>query len=250
MNKDLSAGFDRAAARYDLMVALNPGYHEHLTSAATALVERVGAGAEICDLGCGSGASTRALLRAGAGSVLGIDASPGMLARARRQDWPAGVRFTTGRAEHLDRLLDEQDAQPDGVYACYLFRNLAPDDRDRVLRTVHDRLPPGGWLVVQDYSVQEPWPRRVWSLVCWVVVIPLARLLLGDTSLYRYLWRSGFEFDPPAVFCDRLAAAGFTDIAHRTAGGWQRGILHTFVARRAQDSHARRAQDSHARKPL
>lgn len=232
MSRDLAAGFDRAAARYDLMVGLNPGYHRHLDSAATALIARTGSGAEIVDLGCGSGASTRALLRAGAGSVLGIDASPGMLARAERRDWPAGVRFAVGRAEKLDRLLTEHGVRPDGVFACYLFRNLAPADRDQVLRAVHDRLPAGGWLVVQDYSVHEPWPRRVWSLICWAVVIPLARLLLGDTSLYRYLWRSGFEFDPPRVFCDRLAAAGFTDIARRTAGGWQHGILHTFVARR------------------
>lgn len=232
MSRDLAEDFDLAADRYDLMVALNPGYHQHLDSAAEALVERVGRGAEICDLGCGSGASTRALLRAGADRVLGIDASPGMLARARRHDWPAGVRFVTGRAEETERLLAEQGAEPAGIFACYLFRNLAPQDRDAVLGTVHDRLPPGGWLVVQDYSVQDPWPRRVWSMVCWAVVIPLARVLLGETTLYRYLWRSGFEFDPPELFCERLRAAGFTDIARRTAGGWQRGILHTFIARR------------------
>ena len=31
--------FDEAAPRYDLMVALNPGYHRHLRSAADSLVE-------------------------------------------------------------------------------------------------------------------------------------------------------------------------------------------------------------------
>ena len=36
--------FDQAAARYDLMVGLNPGYHGHLRSAAEALAERLPTG--------------------------------------------------------------------------------------------------------------------------------------------------------------------------------------------------------------
>lgn len=80
----VAQAFDRGAARYDLMVALNPGYHRELRRAAAALVERT----EICrrrgspsvidlpsidipsndlsfiDLACGSGASTRALVDA------------------------------------------------------------------------------------------------------------------------------------------------------------------------------------------
>ena len=55
--------FDRGAGHYDLMVALNPGYHRELRRAAGALIERVGdgRGLSLIDLACGSGASTRAL---------------------------------------------------------------------------------------------------------------------------------------------------------------------------------------------
>jgi hypothetical protein len=38
------------------------------------------------------------------------------------------------------------------------------------------------------------------------------------------------DFDSVSRFADRLLAAGFTDVAYRTASGWQRGVLHTFVA--------------------
>ena len=31
---------------------------------------------------------------------------------------------------------------------------------------------------------------------------------------------------------ERMARAGFVDLASRTVGGWQRGILHTFIGRR------------------
>jgi hypothetical protein len=38
-SEKLAAAFDEVAPRYDLMVALNPGYHAHLRAAANALME-------------------------------------------------------------------------------------------------------------------------------------------------------------------------------------------------------------------
>jgi hypothetical protein len=38
-SEEVAAAFDEVASRYDLMVALNPGYHAHLRAAANALVE-------------------------------------------------------------------------------------------------------------------------------------------------------------------------------------------------------------------
>ena len=89
--KNVAASFDEVAPRYDLMVALNPGYHTHLRAAADVLIERlphpeatnghhpVG----LLDLGCGSGASTRAILQAAQAAglryyLVGVDASTGM----------------------------------------------------------------------------------------------------------------------------------------------------------------------------
>ena len=42
--ENVSEAFDEAAPRYDLMVALNPGYHRHLRSAADSLVEAMSNG--------------------------------------------------------------------------------------------------------------------------------------------------------------------------------------------------------------
>jgi hypothetical protein len=75
----------------------------------------------------------------------------------------------------------------------------------------------------------------VWSLVCWLVVIPLSWLTSRQTRLYRYLWRSVRRFDAVQTFVDRLYAVGFVDVEVSTVPGWQRGILHTFRARRAGD---------------
>ncbi len=213
--------FDEVADRYDLMVGLNPGYHEHLRAAAEALVERLprpsgtngAALLRLADLGCGSGASTRALLHAtqriGArATIVGVDASAGMLEQARAKPWPAGVSFEVGLAEELAFARESWglgDRVP-GVFAAYLFRNVA--ERDKVLAAA------------------------VWSLVCWSVVVPLSWVTSRRTRLYRYLWRSVLQFDSVQAFSDRLYGAGFVDVEVRTVPGWQRGILHTFRARK------------------
>lgn len=238
---NLTEAFDRAARRYDLMVGLNPKYHYHLRTAADALIERAGTGT-VLDLGCGSGASTRALLDAGAESVLGVDASAGMLDQARAKQWPPGVQFLQSRAEELESAVN--GFRPRGVFAAYLFRNLGPDERDQVLRELHDRLAPGGWLAVHDYAFaagavelsgqDDSLTRARWSAVCWSMVIPLAAILQGDTTLYRYLWRSVRRFDSTNQFADRLVDAGFCDVAVRTVPGWQHGLLHIWVARRRE----------------
>ncbi|MEN0071812.1 MAG: methyltransferase domain-containing protein, partial [Propionicimonas sp.] len=241
----LDLAFDRAAARYDLLTGLNPGYHRHLAAAADALAGRLRSDpAVLLDLGCGSGSSTAALARAiPRARIIGVDASAGMLARARAKPWPARIDFVHAPAQ---RLPDLGLPRADGVMAAYLLRNLSPDDRDAVLASIHAELRPGGWLVVQEYSVAgRPLAVLTWDLVCWLVVIPLSWLVRGSPRLDRDLWRSVRGFDTADQVAARLAGAGFDAVEHRRAGGWQRGVLHTFLARRpfegTQDAHRRTA---------
>ena len=238
--QELPRAFDEAAPSYDTMVARNPGYHAHLGAAADALVQTADPvdPLRLLDLGCGSGASTQALLRAAdrAGrtvQVTGVDASSGMLDEARAKQWPTGVRFEHGLAQELGARRAEWGlTEPvDGVLAAYLFRNVT--ERDETLADVHALLAPDGVLVVQEYSVAASRSADlVWSLVCWLVVIPLSWVTSRQTRLYRYLWRSVRRFDSVQVFVDRLYRAGFRDVEVRTAPGWQHGILHTFRARK------------------
>jgi ubiquinone/menaquinone biosynthesis C-methylase UbiE len=243
---NVAAAFDEVAPSYDLMVALNPGYHAHLRVAADALVEwlpRPKHGGpptlvRLLDLGCGSGASTRAvhLAAEAAGlqfAIVGVDASAGMLEQARAKHWPTGVRFEVGQAEVVSSSRDSWGLGDSihGAFAAYLFRNVA--DRDAVLAGLFELLGDDGALVVQEYSVAgSRGARLVWTAVCWLVIIPLGWLTSRRTRLYRYLWRSVRSFDSVQTFVDRLYRAGFIDVEVRTAPGWQRGILHTFRARK------------------
>ena len=232
MSAEVTREFDAGAARYDLLVGLNPGYHRHLRRAAAALGELVPDARTLVDLGCGSGASTKALLAEFGDRVTieGIDASGGMLAQARAKSWPAGVSFTQGRAGALGSMLDHE---VDGILAAYLFRNVPEPERDQALTDAWQALRPGGALVVMEYSVAgDARSARIWRAVCETVILPLATVTGGNHGLYRYLERSVLEFDSVPRFARRLRATGFVDIGSRTVPGWQQGILHVIRARR------------------
>ncbi|MCL3998271.1 class I SAM-dependent methyltransferase [Streptomyces lavenduligriseus] len=227
----LAAAFDHAARGYDTLVAANPGYHAHLRRSVRRLgLPDRGQGLRLLDLGCGTGASTAALRSVlPAARVTAVDASAGMLRRAVAKPWADGVTFVHAPAE---RLSEAGVSGPfDAVFAAYLLRNVT--DPDAVLATVRALLRPGGRLGVHEYTLSgRRADRVVWTLVCRGVVQPAATVL-GDGPLYRHLWRSVVDFDTAGRFARRLGAAGFDQVRALPLPGWQTGITHTFVARRA-----------------
>ena len=227
--------FDHAASAYDRLVAANPGYHRDLRTSARrlALPDR-GAGLRLLDLGCGTGASTAALLDAfPAARIAGVDASPGMLEVAEAKQWPDSVTFHRARAEELtpERTGKLLEGPADAVFCAYLVRNLP--DPDVFLASVSALLRPGGRLALHEYSVADSLPARaVWTTVCWGVIIPAGRARTGRSGLFRYLWRSVLEFDGRTALLARMRAAGLESVADAPLPGWQYGITHTFVGRR------------------
>lgn len=247
--------FDRIGAHYDRLTGMSPGYAQQLYTSARTLTGLLSVGADrteraaegpgavggpgahegsgaperrplrIADMGCGSGTSTAALVRALTESgwpftLEGIDGSAGMLAQARRKTWPAGVTFRHAQAQDLVAEEDRYDA----VFAAYLVRNVP--DKDAFLRGVREMLRPGGVLVVHDYGVNgRPLDVAAWTALCWGVVIPSAWVVTRRPQLFTYLWRSVLEFDTDEQLRSRLTAAGFVDVGQRPVPGWQRGMV-------------------------
>ncbi|MFD8328285.1 class I SAM-dependent methyltransferase [Streptomyces lydicus] len=223
---ELSAAFDHAARRYDLLTAVNPGYRADLRRSARRLrLPGGGRGLRLLDLGCGTGASTAALLAtAPHAEIVAVDASAGMLERAAAKPWPPGVSFVHAPAEELAGAGGGFDA----VFAAYLFRNVT--DPDAVLAAVRTALEPDGRLAVHEYTLSGSAAHRaVWTAVCRGIVLPAGRLT-GDGSLYRHLWRSVLAFDTVPEFTARLRRAGFRQVRALPLPGWQTGITHTVVA--------------------
>ncbi|MEU1125264.1 class I SAM-dependent methyltransferase, partial [Streptomyces sp. NPDC005899] len=224
---ELSAAFDRASVSYDRLVAANPGYHSHVRRSARRLgLADGGRGRRLLDLGCGTGASTAALLRAAPhADIVAVDASAGMLERAAAKKWPGSVSFVHAPVE---RIAAAGVRGPfDAVFAAYLFRNVA--DPDGVLADARGLLAPGGRIGVHEYALAGgPVHRALWTAVCRAVVMPAGRLA-GDAPLYRHLWRSVLEFDTAPAFAGRLRRAGFEGVRVLPLPGWQTGITHTFA---------------------
>ncbi|WP_447001911.1 class I SAM-dependent methyltransferase [Saccharothrix isguenensis] len=236
---EVSGSFDVAAKDYDLLVGMNPGYHRALRTSARALGLRPsgpgggGAGPRVLDLGCGTGASTAALLDVCPDAeIVAVDASAGMLARARAKRWPDTVTFVHSRAEDLD-----VSGPFDAVFAAYLVRNLP--DPDATLRAVHGLLKPGAPLVVHEYSVRDSLLRTaIWTALCGLVVVPAGLLLTRDRTLYTYLWRSVLRFDGASALRDRLRRNGFVGVRSRPVPGGQLGAVHTFIGRAPAREHS------------
>lgn len=230
---EVPGSFDAAAKDYDVLTGLNPGYHRALRASARTLgLPRRGAGLRVLDLGCGTGASTAALLDvAPEAEVVAVDASAGMLARARAKRWPDTVTFVHSRVEDLDVR-----GPFDAVFAAYLLRNLP--DLDAGLRPVRALMKPDAPLVVHEYSVRDSALRTaIWTAMCGLVVVPAGWLLTGDRALYTYLWRSVLRFDGASALRDRLRRNGFVAVQSRPAPGLQLGVAHTFTGRTPRQEH-------------
>jgi ubiquinone/menaquinone biosynthesis C-methylase UbiE len=222
--------FDAGADAYDGLVGANPGYHRHLRLSAQRMeLPDGGRGMHLLDIGCGTGASTAALLRAAPHArITGVDGSAGMLAQARAKAWPATVTFVQSRAEDLEQAA--VTGPFDGILAAYLVRNLP--EPDPVLRSLRELLKPGGIFAAHEYSVRDSrLATTIWNLVCVAVIIPAGRMRTGDAELYRYLRRSVNEFDGAAEFRNRLQCNGFVDVRSLSMPGWQSGIVHTFLGK-------------------
>lgn len=220
--------FDGIARGYDRLAALNPGYKKHLRWSAERL-EAPQSG-QILDLCCGTGLSTAALLSVyPEARIDAVDASAGMLDVAGRKGWPDNVRFVEGDA--MDLPAAGCPGPYDGILMAYGIRNVP--DADACLGGLRRALVPGGRICFHEYSVADSgWSRLVWRAVSTGVIIPAGRLASGRTDIYHYLRRSVLAFDGVAAFEERLRRAGFEDIVTRPMDGWQKGIVHSFLAGR------------------
>ncbi|OBI87819.1 class I SAM-dependent methyltransferase [Mycobacterium asiaticum] len=227
---DVPEAFDVGADAYDQLVGANPGYHANLRLSVSRMnLPDRGRGLRLLDAGCGTGASTAALVQAAPeAEIVAVDAAAGMLHAAQAKSWPESVRFVHTRIEDLH---EHGITGPfDGILAAYLLRNLANPDAQ--LRTFTTLLRPGATLAVHEYSVRDsPAAQRIWHAVCWGIIIPAGWWRTRSTTLYRHLWRSVLSFDGAARFRQRMIDAGFSDVRSETVPGWERNIVHTFIGR-------------------
>lgn len=136
---DNSSYYDAFSSGYD--EGRDRGYHKLIDDQAAAIVERVGQGGDLLEVGCGTGLIMERV-RGFANSVRGIDISPGMLERARER----GLEVQEGSATELPF----DDASFDVVYSFKVLAHVP--DIDRALAEMARVTRPGGHVVFDTYN--------------------------------------------------------------------------------------------------
>ena len=165
--------------------ALPEGANMGLSCGNPAALAALKPGEVVVDLGSGGGFDVFiAGRKVGAtGRVIGVDMTPDMLAKARRnvgsyrqQTGLDNVEFRLGEIEHLPLADNTVDVI---ISNCVI--NLSPDKR-QVWTEVARVLKPGGRVAVSDIALLKPLPAQVLKLVEALVGCVAGALLVSDTE--------------------------------------------------------------------
>ncbi|OYW38235.1 MAG: hypothetical protein B7Z42_08405 [Brevundimonas sp. 12-68-7] len=167
-----------------------------------ALMDRASltAGQRVLDVGCGGGVTTMAV--GPRGSALGLDISPGLIARARQRAETAGVSNVSFRCA------DAAERQPEGpVFERVIsrFGSMFFAEPYAAFGNLHDTIRPGGRL---DLAVWAAPRENLWMSAMVAVV-------RDHIDLPRPQPRAPgpFAFEDPDYLRDVLETSGFRDIA-------------------------------------
>jgi len=146
-------------------------------------------GEVVVDLGCGGGLDVLlAAAKVGpTGKAIGIDMTPQMLERARRNADLAGVENVQFHLATIDQL-----PLPDGSVDCLISNcvlNLAPD-KPAVFREMFRVLKPGGRVAVSDIALKKPLPGELLKDIMAYVGCIAGAVLIEDYR--RGLEEAGF----------------------------------------------------------
>ncbi len=172
-------------------------------------------GDKVVDVGIGTGLVAReALALTGpAGQIIGVDPSPGMMARVQLP----GIALRVGRAEALPC----DAASADFLSMGYALRHIA--DVDAALAEFLRVLKPGGRLLILEISRPEGWlASRVLKAYLGGAVPALAWLVsrkADSARLWRYHWDTIEACIAPAAVLDALRRAGFAEVRRHVAMG-------------------------------
>lgn len=186
----------------------------------------LGAGMAVLDVGCGTGLLAREALAliGAAGTLHGVDPSPGMLAQARLP----GATLLEGRAEALPR----PDASADFLSMGYALRHI--DDVDAALAEFHRVLRPGGRLLILEITRPQSLLGRAALKAYMRAFVPIAARLVARRAetarLYRFYWDTIEACIAPAQVLAALERAGFTDVRREVV----LGVFSEYRARKPQ----------------
>jgi ubiquinone/menaquinone biosynthesis C-methylase UbiE len=139
-----ATSWDHVADWYDKLVGdEGSDYHRNVVLPAALRMLDPQPGERLLDLCCGQGVFCRLLAQAPVADVLGVDASPSLIAAARQRGGGERVRYAVADARNLGDLAD---GRFDGAACLMAVHDL--DDITAAFRSLAGALKPGGRAVV------------------------------------------------------------------------------------------------------
>jgi demethylmenaquinone methyltransferase / 2-methoxy-6-polyprenyl-1,4-benzoquinol methylase len=211
--------FDGVARRYDLTNTVLSAGQDRWWRMLTRRALAPRPGELILDVAAGTGVSTEELARSGA-RCIALDFSLGMLRAGNRGHLPRVA---------ADALrLPFADGTFDAVSISFGLRNLV--DADAGLREMARVTRTGGRLVVCEFSTPTWRPFRVAYQRYLMRALPLvASRVSSNAQAYHYLAESIMAWPNQYELAERIAGAGWREVAWRNATG---GIVALHRARR------------------
>ncbi|HSB75232.1 MAG TPA: methyltransferase domain-containing protein [Terriglobales bacterium] len=155
----------------------------------------------VLDAGCGTGRLTGELLgRLPRGRVLAVDLSGNMLQTARAELEPRFAGHVWFVVADLQQLPLAEAAE--GIFSTAAFHWIR--DHERLFRSLHAALRPGGWLEAQCGGGPN-----------LAALLGRAEALVSAPPLSQFFagWKSPWEYASAETTAERLGRAGFTDIS-------------------------------------
>ena len=198
------------------------------------LLARLAPDAHVLDVGCGPGNITADLARrVPDGRVLGIDASPEVIERARgTADLPANVTFAVDDVYHLGL----EDESFDVVYVHQVLQHL--HDPVSALGEIRRVLRPGGVLAARDADFGGMfWHPRVEALEDWMTVyhhVTAANGAQADGGRHLPAWVHAAGFEEITVTSSTWTYAT-ADEREWWGGLWAERVVASEFARQARE---------------
>lgn len=205
---EVGALFDRIAGVYDPLNALISGFQEPRWRRRLVTAAQLRPGMRALDVATGTGAVARDLARSvgPAGSVLGIDLSGAMIARAAAHPGtPAHVRYEQGDA----MALPISDATFDAATIAFGMRNLP--DYSAGFAEMARVVAPGGIVACLEIARPSTLIGRL-GRVWFERVVPRIGGLAGQGDAYRYLVASVRAYPPPEEIAAIMRGIGLVDV--------------------------------------
>lgn len=172
-------------------------------------------GMQVLDVGCGTGLTTEAALKAleGSGSVVAIDPSEGMLKQARKRVPEA--TFRPGSAANT--ACDE--CQFDFLVMGYALRHV--EDLDLAFEEYFRVLKPGGKLLLLELTKPENEPLKSFAMKVYLkFLLPSLTWVVSGfdfkaREMMHYYWETIEAVVPPGAIIEAMKRAGFKRVRRK-----------------------------------